>query len=1028
MSESSQNEVPHRTLRRIFKILGFLLIGFFIIIVLASVVFYVFRNDIKSKLLKTVHDLQKGEIVAGEIGLSFFSHFPDVSIKLDSLVYYENRKTERDSLENPICQIENFYVAFDILKLLKGKIDVREITLENGEVLIITHSDTSVNIINALGVKTKLEDDSVTKKPTPLDLRLENLSVKDLRFTFDQQISGLKLEFFINDLINSFELHHPINHCQLYANFEILGVYVNNRPYLEDLAFQTNLDFQFDEDILNGQISQGVLKIREMVFKLNGEYDLRNDGWLDLEIDASDEDLTLLSLVVEEDILKLNLDNLKKGDLFFYGFVRGKTFSQIPDAEFTFGAENFHFVMPEGFDPIEGLEFNGYFSTGDARDFSAAVLKVTDIKGTLPGGAVEGSFLLENFKHPHLATDFKAKVDIAAFDKVFKLNHIDSLRGVIQVEAKLDGGIDFAHNKILKDAGNLNVELENLTFYLPKWNMSVKKLDGDLKKIENRLELKNINLKTARNDLQISGDITNLTYLLFGKKADLITNINLSSKQIPLYESIFKKTKFDSVLGNVSDLKLDVSFNTNTTALSNFSIFPEGEIQFHQLSAALENLPSINNLRGNIHISDNSDGFVFDFVDLLLQTDAGSLNVDGILDFSEPKTLRIKTTNNLDQIDFNKIFSAAKDSFEPDSENQDILTSSFNLDTRISFEPFLINHLRVSDGFLNYQTEDDKGSIYLSRFGLNVSELVFEKSSNTKRIFSSLNLSGQLQAEKLATRSFQTKNLEIRFDGNENIYQFWPSSDDLFGKKGEGYLKLDFSNDIPLFNLNYDIKNFKIEDLLDNFYNTSIMSGKANLHISLTTKGNNWKEAVINAEGEVINEGAGLIIYGFDIDKILAKYERSQKFNLADVGAFMLAGPVGAVVSKGSDFAGLVVMDPAGQSKIKELISSWEIKNGKTLAKDVAFSTDENRIAVEGSVDIYNSFIDEITVAVVDKKGCSLITQSISGDFKNIQTGELNVVGTLLGSVINVLKIVTGDQCKPFYTGSINHPKKKKSN
>ena len=141
----------------------------------------------------------------------------------------------------------------------------------------------------------------------------------------------------------------------------------------------------------------------------------------------------------------------------------------------------------------------------------------------------------------------------------------------------------------------------------------------------------------------------------------------------------------------------------------------------------------------------------------------------------------------------------------------------------------------------------------------------------------------------------------------------------------------------------------------------------------------------------------------------------------------MLVGPVGAVVSKGTDFAGLIIIDPSGQTKINQLISNWEMKNGKVFAKDVAFSTDENRIAVKGSIDIYNSFIDEITVSVVDEKGCSLISQSISGEFNNIQMGEINVVGTLLGAVINVFKIVTGDNCEPFYTGTISHPEKKES-
>jgi len=50
-------------------------------------------------------------------------------------------------------------------------------------------------------------------------------------------------------------------------------------------------------------------------------------------------------------------------------------------------------------------------------------------------------------------------------------------------------------------------------------------------------------------------------------------------------------------------------------------------------------------------------------------------------------------------------------------------------------------------------------------------------------------------------------------------------------------------------------------------------------------------------DGFINLEGYDLILYGFDVDDVLKKFEKSQRFNLIDVGALFLAGPVGPVVS-----------------------------------------------------------------------------------------------------------------------------------
>ena len=90
--------------------------------------------------------------------------------------------------------------------------------------------------------------------------------------------------------------------------------------------------------------------------------------------------------------------------------------------------------------------------------------------------------------------------------------------------------------------------------------------------------------------------------------------------------------------------------------------------------------------------------------------------------------------------------------------------------------------------------------------------------------------------------------------------------------------------------------------------------------------------------------------------------------------------------------------------------------------EDVAFRTYLSRVAFNGSLDFGKDSIPGFTVYVVDKNGCSVMRQTISGKMDNLKKGKLKLAQTLLGSVINVIKTVVGSDCKVIYDGEIEHP------
>ncbi|MEA1898155.1 MAG: hypothetical protein U9N53_10895, partial [Bacteroidota bacterium] len=180
--------------------------------------------------------------------------------------------------------------------------------------------------------------------------------------------------------------------------------------------------------------------------------------------------------------------------------------------------------------------------------------------------------------------------------------------------------------------------------------------------------------------------------------------------------------------------------------------------------------------------------------------------------------------------------------------------------------------------------------------------------------------------------------------------------------------------------------------------------------------------STINADIQL--KGKDLNLRGLDIDKFITRFQRSQHFNLVDLGAVLLAGPVGLAVTKGSDFALVFVHNPDEFSSITELISNNSIKDGQLELSDVAFATEKNRIAAKGWLNFISDSLD-ITIGVVNPKGCEILSQQVQGTLKEPNLGKVHIIAKLFAPVSNIFKDKYGDDCDSFYTGKLKHPELK---
>ena len=289
-----------------------------------------------------------------------------------------------------------------------------------------------------------------------------------------------------------------------------------------------------------------------------------------------------------------------------------------------------------------------------------------------------------------------------------------------------------------------------------------------------------------------------------------------------------------------------------------------------------------------------------------------------------------------------------------------------------------------------------------------------------------LSFGSELACAELSRGGVTLSEVKASASMKEGVFDLKPVTARVFGAQGSGSLQASFAAAVPVYRLQYKAMQFPVEEFFKSMAVKKVAAGRMDVSTELSAQGSSMKELRQSLKGRISLRGKDLTLIGTDLDGVFSRFEASQNFSLVDVGAVFFAGPLGLAITKGVDFAS-VVQDAGGTGEIRTLVSEWKVERGVAQAQDVAMATKENRVALRGGLDFVNDQFNEVTLALVDAKGCAKVQQKIRGSFQNPIIEKPNLLTTLAGPALRLLKkgsdLVLGGQCDVFYAGSVAAPK-----
>jgi len=336
----------------------------------------------------------------------------------------------------------------------------------------------------------------------------------------------------------------------------------------------------------------------------------------------------------------------------------------------------------------------------------------------------------------------------------------------------------------------------------------------------------------------------------------------------------------------------------------------------------------------------------------------------------------------------------------------------------------LLKEIKVSHGTLVYLDQKTGEETALKDINLAIGNLRIANASGN--LMKNISFTGSVDCGEIKKKLFKIENFQSSIEAANGLIHFNPLSMDVFGAKGGGALTVDVSGTDTVYAIDLKVPSLDFAELQKSFGKKKMIGGRGDLYASLTMQKKGRGDLVHGAKGTFSLEGKKLVYYAMDLDKILSSYKSSREANLANIGALFIAGPLSTAALEAYRHVDAYYEARKGQTNITKFVAKWTIRDGMADAVDCALATRKNRIAAKGKLNLVSEQYENLTVALVDRKGCAKLKQTINGPFKSPRISTMSALQLLGSSIVNLFSeardLVQGGDCEVFYSGSVGPP------
>ena len=601
----------------------------------------VFPGKIEQEIKEFANQKLNGELNFKEANLSFFNHFPSLTLSLTKF----SIKGSAPYKEETLVSADEISFGINLKSLIFDKtVAIDKIFLSDAfmNVKVNEKGEANYNIYVSDSKETKKDTASTTS------LRLEKISITNTHLVYDDKSTKILIDAKGFNYVGKGDLTKAIFQLDTEADIDDFNFAFGGEQYLKNKSVNANLITKINTNSLSFIFEENNLKINKLPIDFVGKLDFLKNGYdLDFKVESQDSKLNDFFTALPPSYVTWLEKTKVKGSTDLLLTLKGKyiaSANEKPDLAFNMKIREGEINYKEA--PLSATNIFLNFDTKlPALNTERLKVNIDSIFFNVGKDYVKAIVKTQGLSKPTIDARIQSAIDLGKLDKAFGLQNMD-LKGVLKVDVKSKGIYD-AKNKILPiTKGAISFKNGYIkTDYYPNPITNINVLanvsddSGSLKGVKVVLnpasfsfEGKPMYIKANLENLEnVTYDITAKGELDLAKIYHVFSQKGLDVKGYIKADVAFKGTQADAVAGNYHKLNnkgtlLLKNIKTSSEYLPKSFVIKEGEFVFNQ------DKMNFNNFSATYGQSDfKMNGYMQNVIDFVLSDKGvlkGSFNVD----------------------------------------------------------------------------------------------------------------------------------------------------------------------------------------------------------------------------------------------------------------------------------------------------------------------------------------------------------------------------------------------------------------
>ena len=599
---------------RILRIGGWIIMGIFSLVLITTLVFYLGRDYFLNRAVTYLNEQQPGEVQMEQMNLIPFLNFPDITLQLQEVKYYEKELIVDSANQEPILALEEISVTLDLVELIRGGIMVSEARLKDGFVHIKVYKDSVSNLEHALGIRfgAQIEKDT-TEKKSPLAINLDKIEFINVRALMDNQVMDEHVSMEVNRFESSFSYLSGEVMAALEVDIDI------NRVKYQTINDQIEKNIMLKGSIILDpethmiKVEPSSLSVSGLELETWGSLDFGETPRVDFAYTASNEGLELLNYLFRGVLDLEEIEQIGGGSIHLNGTVHGGIGGdELPVIRVNGEAEELGFRIKSLDRDVTGISFHLFATNGSKSDLSESFIDVQGFSARFPEGHLNANITVGNIKSPELNVEVDCDVNLEGLEEMFNRKFLSGLSGTVAIQGEISGSVNRRAGRFLNEGSSLTAILDDLSFVINHDSVtrdSIKSMSGEFVLHDSIFGTEKLTMEFNGNRLDVGISTENLLLYLLDYDRDVKAGISISSELLTP-ATLFRDTSISNMLGEeIHGLHFNTEAIIEKEELDDFlgrDSIPEIEISLDSFGISLPLLAEISNVSASLTFGPDS--------------------------------------------------------------------------------------------------------------------------------------------------------------------------------------------------------------------------------------------------------------------------------------------------------------------------------------------------------------------------------------------------------------------------------------